>query len=172
MLICAFIASILSVVLSVNTFSNSAKVAFINSSILVERYYGFIEIHQTLDKKVDEWNLIGDSIYAQYIRKSDYLNNNRHTLKPNEIDLLEKELSITFNEYSRYQNEIEERAKNEYELMTKGAFNQINSFIESYSQANGIDIVIGITSSGNMLYGSERIDITYKVLEELNQTYK
>ncbi|HEY4787660.1 MAG TPA: OmpH family outer membrane protein, partial [Bacteroidales bacterium] len=89
-----------------------------------------------------------------------------------EITRLEKELSKRGNDYKRYTDEIEKISKEENEKLTQGAFNQINSFIEKYSKENNIDIVIGVTLSGNVLYGADKMDITDKILEGLNKSYR
>jgi outer membrane protein len=55
--------------------------------------------------------------------------------------------------------------------MTEGVLNQVNSFIEEYSKNKGYDLVIGTTTSGNLLYAREYMDITDEVLKALNENY-
>ena len=50
--------------------------------------------------------------------------------------------------------------------------NQIDAFIKIYAKENGFDLIVGTTSSGNVLYGADGIDVTEELLKALNEQYK
>lgn len=157
-------------VLTFLVYRNTPKIAFVRSAVIIENYLGMKEAKAAYDQKAKEWNKNIDTLQARYIQSDNFLKNNRNRLNRSEITRLEKELSKRGNDYKRYTDEIEKISKEENEKLTQGAFNQINSFIEKYSKENNIDIVIGVTLSGNVLYGADKMDITDKILEGLNKS--
>jgi outer membrane protein len=44
--------------------------------------------------------------------------------------------------------------------------------VEEYGKENGYDLILGTTTSGNILYGTEKKDITEQVLNALNNAYE
>jgi len=55
--------------------------------------------------------------------------------------------------------------------LLKGVNNKVDDFLRKYCEKNNIDAVIGLTTEGNILFGSPKIDITLEIIEELNKTY-
>lgn len=154
------------------TYLRTPKIAFVRSSVIIENYQGMKEAKTTFDQKSKEWTKNIDTLGARYTRLNNYLINNKGSLSKLEIKKLENEISQKASDYKSYTTEIDKIAKDENDKLTQGAFNQINSFIERYSKEHNIDIVIGTTLSGSVLYGADKIDITDKVLEGLNKSYR
>lgn len=150
----------------------SPKIAFVNSSVIVEKYLGLVEVRKAFEQKTKEWGAELETLGQRYKEASDYLSNNRSKLSAAEIQRLEKDLLRKLDEFNSHKSDIERRGEEENEKMTQGALNQVNSYVETYSKTHNIDIVIGVTISGNVLYGSERVDITNEILEGLNKSYR
>ena len=90
-----------------------------------------------------------------------------YTVKKEEIELMRLR-----EELFSYKENVESISKEEEEKLSQGALNQINSYVEKYSKKHHIDLVIGVTSFSNVLYGNESIDITEDILDGLNKNYK
>ena len=148
------------------------KIAFVNSSIVVEKYLGLIEVRGIIDAKSKEWSANLDTLEIRYNKSLEKLNSAKGVLSNSQVARLEANVSNSLRNYQVYKEDVEKRLTEETEKMTQGALNQINAYIETYSKENDIDIVIGVTLSGNVLYGAERIDITKEILTGLNQSYK
>ncbi len=71
-----------------------------------------------------------------------------------------------------YAKQIQENNTKEDNRLTEGVLNQVNAFVEQYAKDNGYDIILGTTTSGNILYGNKAMDITEEVLEAINEDYK
>ena len=106
----------------------------------------------------------------------------------NQMDVMSKEFDASsdsvklemrkklqqFNEnMNRYEsNGREEMMKRHQEKLTK-VLQKVNAFIEEYAKANGVDLVLGSTQAGNILYGSEsKFNITDELVKGLNKRYQ
>ena len=50
-------------------------------------------------------------------------------------------------------------------------FKKINTFLKDYSEKEGYDVILGSTAGGNILSGRPRLDLTDRVIAELNKKY-
>jgi len=122
-------------------------------------------------KKVDRWQASYDSLELGYNKSlQDY--NGKHAVLAGEKKLMEEGLMNQGKVLEQYSKSIEQKAVEENEKLTQGVLNQINTFIKSYAEKNDYDIVLGLTRSGNILYGSEATDITQEIISGANQEYK
>lgn len=54
---------------------------------------------------------------------------------------------------------------------TRGVLNQLNETIRIYAEEHDLDLVLGVTDDGSILYGSKALDITDDLIKLLNSTY-
>jgi len=130
------------------------------------------EAKTVFDEKVKAWNKNIDTLLLLYNQDVNYLKENKAKISQNTAKKLEDNIAKKGDDVKRYSSEVEKMAKEENEKLTQGALNQINSFVEKYAKEHHIDIVIGVTLSGNVLYGADKIDITKEILDGLNKSYK
>ena len=80
----------------------------------------------------------------------------------------EKELMTKQQELQREQQqkmqEIQEGSQKEIDSI----INKVKDFIESYGEKNGYTYIYGDTETSNILYGKKELDLTDKILKELN----
>ena len=60
--------------------------------------------------------------------------------------------------------EIQEGSQKEIDSI----INKVKDFIESYGEKNGYTYIYGDTETSNILYGKKELDLTDKILKELN----
>ena len=51
-------------------------------------------------------------------------------------------------------------------------WNQLNSYIKEYGNANNYDFIYGVVGNGSMMYAREGLDITDDIIEYVNKTYE
>lgn len=51
-------------------------------------------------------------------------------------------------------------------------WDQLNQLVKEYSEINGIDILLGTTSQGNLMYAGETYNATEDAVKFINQRYK
>lgn len=151
---------------------NTTKIAYVRSSEVIENYLGMKEARDLYGQKIKGWNKNSDSLTAGYNTAIEYLKDNKTKLNKFEIIRLQEDIAKKEVEIKSFNESIEKLAEEENENLTQGALNQINSYIEKYAEDHHIDIIIGVTLSGNVLYGADRIDITNDIIDGLNKSYK
>ena len=84
----------------------------------------------------------------------------------------EADLNRLITQSNNYKARVEEQAAAKNEEIMQGVLNQINEYIAQYAEAEGYDIVLGTTTSGNILHSVDRCDITDNIIAGLNEQYK
>lgn len=147
------------------------KVAYIRSGELIYSYEGMKESQKLLKEKTEKSQANVDTLrmeleraYNGYVKKSAALSAKE---KKEHQELLQRQQQ----NYLQYEQAMKEKEKKEETEMMQSVLNQVNSFVEQYGKEKGYDIVFGTTNSGNLLYATDRMDITKEVLEALNANY-
>lgn len=166
--ITAIIISILSLVY---THLTRPKLAYVRSQELIYGYTGTIEARKEFDEKKEKWQANADTLRAEFRRSLDIYNKQSNAMSEPENKKRQKALAEQERQLMNYENAINNKIKEEDQLMMQGILNQINSFIEEYGKKNNYDILLGTTVSGSLLYGRKGIDVTQDLLEKLNENY-
>lgn len=153
-------------------FFGQKKTAFVRSSDLIYSYEGMKDAQKQLDLKKNTYKSNIDTLKFDLQRTMDQYKS-RYAQMSKEEKLEQEKLIYmqqeNFKEYSAGTDEAIEKSDLE---LTQGVLNQVNTFVESYAKENGYKLIFGTTSSGNILYGEDYMDITEDVLKELNKNYK
>ena len=62
---------------------------------------------------------------------------------------------------------LQNENQRESEILTK----KVDSFVAEYAQKEKLNLILGTTGKGTVLYGDEQMDITHDILELLNTDY-
>lgn len=149
----------------------TVKIGFVRSHDLIYRYQGMIEAQSAFEQFTDNLSSNTDTLQIQYEKCVQNYNLSFETMTNSERDSLIQEIEWRKNNLIKYSQIVEEKTNAEEQEMLEGVLNKVNSFVESYSKKNGYDIVFGTTTSGNLLYGEDAIDLTEIILVQLNDDY-
>lgn len=154
-------------VLTIGAFSctpNQDKIVFINMETVFNRFELKKELSSKFDNEISMRKTTIDSIeYGIKLLKSNFKGS-------------EEDFYVKFNDKidgyqylkKRYEDEAIELTKSYDEQIWK----RIDQYIEEYGKENNIDLVLGKTASGNLLYGKNAIDRTEEVITFMNKHYK
>lgn len=151
---------------------SSPGIAFVRSSVIIENYVGFREAKSQYQQKVNSWNENLRNLENLYDTAIKNLEQNKSMMSRSEIRLAQEDILIKERRLENYRSSIEKLSVEENEKLTQGALNQINAYIQKYAEKHHIRLVLGVTLSGNIIYGSDCIDITEEILKNLNESYK
>ncbi len=154
-----------------NSFKSN-KIAYVKSGELVERYEGIKEVRKKYQAKLNSWQNTLDSMVTRYQLHESDLEQAKSKMKPSDREDAEYALEKEKSEIMSLEERLKQQAVEEDANTTQGALNQVNSFISEYAKRKGITVVLGVTKSGNILYGDDAIDITDDLIKELNVNYK
>ncbi len=146
------------------------KIAYVRTAVLVDKYLGTKEAQKKFEKKTSDWQAGGDTLKKRLENFIDSLQKIGKTqnLDKQTTELLEKKQK----EFANYQNYIQQNMQVEEQKAMEGIFKQVNSFIEQYAKDKGIDLILGTTQQGSLLYGHKALDITDDIVDALNKQYR
>ena len=136
--------------------SNQNNIVYIISDTLVEEYQGMKDAKVAFQQKQMTWQANIDSLQSQY----------QKALKKEP-----KKAQLFLQNVNKYRTQIQNLSQQEDQKMTQAVLGQINTFTELYGKKHGYDLILGTTSDGSILYGSDRLDITDQLLIALNHYY-
>ncbi len=172
LLISVTVISLCALGLSVYNSFKSSKITYVKSGELVERYEGIKEVRKKYQAKLNSWQGTLDSMVTRYQLHESDLEQAKSKMKQSDKEAAEYALEKEKSEIISLEERLKKQAVEEDANTTQGALNQVNSFIEEYAKRKGITVVLGVTKSGNILYGDQAIDITDDLIKELNANYK
>ncbi|HMT27640.1 MAG TPA: OmpH family outer membrane protein [Bacteroidia bacterium] len=145
-----------------------SRLAYVRSQVVLDKYKGMEEAKARYQKKIDEWQANYDSLELNYNMMLQDYDNPQFVGNRKELEIkLARQQQIVKN----YADDLEIKAGQENEKLTQGVLNQINEYIKQYAISKEYDLVLGVTLSGNILYGSEAMDITDEIVQGINLEY-
>lgn len=134
------------------------RVGYIDTATLIERYEGAISARQRLDSERSsiERNVAVLRSELDSLRASAGENPER----PGRERIVEKE-----QELNRYTEAAAMRLGEREREMFEPVLANLDAKVANFARDRGIDLVIGTTSSGNVLFGDEAADLTEDFLE-------
>lgn len=147
------------------------RIGVVRSNNLIQGYKAMQDAQERYENKQKVWQtsistLEGELQSAVENYRAMYASLSKDEIRKQELAIEQKRAN-----YIQYSQSIKEKVETEENGMMQGVLNQINSFVEQYGKEHGFDVILGTTAAGNVLYGTESIDITDEVLKALNDTY-
>lgn len=173
----ALIASIVSAALSLllvvavmtGWLTGAPKVGYVRTGEVISGSVAFKSARSSYEKQIMAWQTNLDTLESEYARNLSQFNSaslqmNADARESHQIGLAEQRATI-----ERYSTAISLRAKEEEKRLSDSLLKQINALVEQYGREHGYDVILGTTSEGSLLYGSEATDITKNVLDFINR---
>ena len=148
------------------------KIAYIDVAVLMEEYSATKSLEAVLKVKQDKIAKMLDSLQAPFQLKVEtyYKNASKMTAKKRaatEASLQQEQQTLQFQQQQATQILQAESQKNS-EMLTK----KVDSFVASYAQKNGYQLIMGTSGKGTVMYGDSKINITQNLLEILNADFE
>ncbi|HEY4205204.1 MAG TPA: OmpH family outer membrane protein [Puia sp.] len=151
-------------------FANNNKIVYVDSGKLLNGYKGMVEARKEYDKKRAAWQANVDTLTSDVqtaIKKySKDLANGSDKEKQMSRDLIQTKQKALID----YQNVIKQNAAQEEERLNQEVFNTVNAFLLRYGKKHGYKMIL-IAANGNIAYADPSMEITDRIVEELNKEY-
>lgn len=170
--VAALVLSVISLVLIFTQSQESAKIGFVHNDVLISKYEGALELHAALKKKKETWQMNLDTLSTHFNEMAKTYQKNKTQFSEEEDQKIQWQLQREELRVIKYKESIEKLATEEEAKMNQLLAEQLNAHSEKFSQEKGYDIVFGVTTIGNMLYGSKDIDVTEQLVNYMNLQYK
>ena len=165
-----FFALVVAAIMASPAFAQD-KVVFIDSYRIRLDFKDFQDAQQQFNKEVESWNVEVEEGQREIERLEAELN--KQALILSEAKRKEKESEIEQKKlaWQKLANEIfgpDGRAEKRNVELTRPLLEKINSALERIALAEGYNLILD-TVNGNIAYGKKELDITDRVLEELEK---
>ena len=150
---------------------NAKRTVIVNAQTVLENYQGFKEAQDLFEIRTNEMKETFEKQKKIYESKSNELEIISSKLSNQEMVVKKGELEVLKAKTIQLGKAIEDKVAVQEEELLQGVYNKINDFVKRYAENNDIDLIEGITSSGNIMYASDAIDITQDIIEGLNIEY-
>ncbi len=171
LVITAIISLFICIAIVVWKYSNQEKIGFVRTQELVYGFDGTKEVQAKFNTKKLRWQSKYDSLQKDFEKELALYNRRFNDLSEQEIVTYKNKLNSKERLLKQQAESITRNIEIEDAKMMEGVVNQINSFVKSYAETEDYNIILGTTSSGNIMYAKPELDITEVVLKELNTYY-
>ncbi|MBT1705601.1 OmpH family outer membrane protein [Chryseosolibacter indicus] len=161
-----------SVAVNIYLYLSRPTIAYVRSRDLIEKYSGTIEARAAFERKKSAMLANVDSLEVTLNKAREAFVEEQTSLSSRQQVQRQSELEQQRTRLYQYEEAIDQKIDEEDNKMMSAVLNQINSFVEEYAKENNIDIILGTTLSGSLLYGEQSMDITEQVLSSINNKYK
>ncbi|HCW07480.1 MAG TPA: outer membrane chaperone Skp [Cytophagales bacterium] len=148
------------------------KMAYINSDTVL-KYYDYVKemrtIYDAKNKRLDQ----DLKNRAQSLQNDiDSYQRNLSNLTIGQAKAVEEDLGKKQQNFRLYQQSVEQEVVNDQNKLTTELYTRITTFLKSYSEGSGLQVVFKFDPSSDVLYGDNAIDISQDVIKGLNEQYK
>lgn len=147
------------------------KIVVVDNAILLEHFNDAIIARKEFNDEKKKWEQnvknLEDSVKAAFeLMNATY---NSSTIKKRAE--LEKNLQKWNDEFNQYSRTIDGLSKQKETELMKPVLERLNSYIKIWAKRNGVDAVLGTGNGGVILSANDQINVTDKILAELNKFY-
>jgi len=151
--------------------NNVAKIGVVDNAVLLSHFSDAIVAGRQFDEEKKRWQQnvtrIEDSVKVAF----ESMKQNYNEAKPEQKKLLEQNLQKWNEEFSRYTRTVDKMSKEREKELMQPVLERLNSFVKVWAKRNGYQVVIGTGGGGVVLSAADQVNITDKIIEDLNKYY-
>lgn len=169
-IVSCFVLTILAVcAVSEVAFAQEGRLVYIDSYKIRQEYKAFQEAQDVFNTEIDEWNQEGYDLQREVDSLEVELDKQRLILSPAKLKEKQDDIEDKKAALQKFTNDIfgpNGRAEQRNQQLTKPLLDRITAVLEKIAIENNYDYILDAVN-GNIAYAKKTLDITEKVLEEL-----
>jgi len=146
------------------------RIAYVDSNKLLNGYKSMVEARKEFEKKQSAWQANIDTLTRDVQDAIKKYEKTAATGTEKERQMAKDLITGKQKQLYDYQNAIKQNAGQEEQRLTSGVLTTVNTFLDRYGKKNGYRMIL-IAANGNIAYADPSLDITDRVVEELNKEY-
>ena len=151
--------------------ADTDKVAYVESSKLLDGYKGMQDARKTFEAKAKRWEAQNQTMVKGFQTAVQQYQKQAESLTAEQRAATEQKLQAQQQQVGLGQQKLQQQAQEEEAKMTQSVLERLNKQIEKYGKANGYRLILIAAPSGTIAYGRKDLDITPQVLKYLNADY-
>ncbi|MEJ7645608.1 MAG: OmpH family outer membrane protein [Chryseolinea sp.] len=148
-----------------------SKIAYINSDSVLQDYDYFKIQRDQLEQK-------GKKVDQDYRNRAQGLQNeiaayqrNVSSMTLGQVRATEEDLGKKQQNLQMYQQTVSQQMMGEQEKLTKELYDRITVFLKKYGEEKGLQMVLKVDQTSDVLYAGEALDISREVVDGLNAAF-
>jgi len=151
-------------------FANNNKIVYVDSAKLLNGYKGMIEARKEFDKKRNAWQANVDTLTRDVQDAIKKYSKDLSLGTDKEKQLSRELISTKQKALLDYQTVVKQNAAQEEDRLNQEVFTTVNAFLLRYGKKHGYKMIL-IAANGNIAYADPSMEITDRIVEELNKEY-
>lgn len=148
------------------------KIAYIHSDSVLKYYDYFNDTKDKLEAKGKRLDLELQGRAQTLQGEFETYQRNAGSLTPNQARAVEEDLTKKRQNLQMYQESLSQEMALEQEKVTKDLYDRVTSFLTTYGNENGLQVVLKYNASSDVLYANQGLDLSKVVVSGLNELYK
>ena len=150
---------------------NQTKIAYIDVEVIMKDYKATKDLETKLKAKQEVFAKQLDSLQGPFQLKVQEYYKVAQQMTPQKRaeaeGVLQQEQQFLQARQQQASEELQKDNLENSEVLTK----KVDSFVADYAKAKGLQLIIGTSGKGTVMYGDEKLNITADILEKLNADY-
>ena len=155
-----------------NTGDFSGKLAYVESSKMLDGYQGMKDARKAFEGKARGWEKQNQTMLAGFKAAVEGYQKQAPTLSAEQRAATEQKLQEQQQQVAQQQQQLQAQAQQEEGKLTQSVLESVNKKVEAYGKAHGYKLILIAAPSGTIAYGEKNLDITAPVLAYLNANYR
>lgn len=151
--------------------ARSYSLAYVDSSRLMTEYKAMEDVKKTNETRAKTWQSNVDTLALELQNDIKKYEKERGQMSEREKKTTEELIGRKQQQFMQYKEVTKNKAAEEEQKITNEALAKVNSVITEFGKKHNYTFVFG-TTSGNIVYASEAVNVTDRVLEVLNSQYE
>ncbi|SNR51937.1 OmpH family outer membrane protein [Lutibacter flavus] len=150
---------------------NQTKIAYINVEDLMKDYDATKALEETLKGKQEEMAKELDSVSAPFQLKVQEYYQKAQKMSAQKRAETEQALQQEQQALQARQQQAGQLLQQENQKLSEAITKKVDSFVSDYAKANGLNLVLGTSGNGTVMYGDDNLNVTSAILEILNKDF-
>ncbi len=152
--------------------STEGKIAYVESSKMLDGYQGMKDARKSFESKARGWERQNQEMLTSFKAAVEAYQKQAPTLSAEQRAATEQKLQEQQQQVGQKQQQLQAQAQEEEAKLTQKVLESVNKKVEAYGKAKGYKLILIAAPSGTIAYGQKDLDITTPVLAYLNSEYK
>jgi len=148
------------------------KIAYIKSDSVLKYYDYFKEMKTILEAKNKRLDQDLQNRAQSLQNDINAYQKNIGNLTIGQAKALEEDLGKKQQNFRLYQQSLEQELVNDQNKMNEALYGRITAFLKKYAAGSGLQVVLKLDPSSDVLFGGPGIDISQDVIKGLNDDFK
>lgn len=159
-------------VISTLSFTRHAKIGYVHSAEMLEKYPAAIAAREKLEKQVAQWQENINVLEEEINRLREKLKQQSADFSPAQMAVKNDTLRMKQENYLRYRQAVQDKKTQLDETLMTPVLAEINGHLNDFGEEHGYKIIFGTLSGGNILFAQDAVNLTDEFLAYVNNKVK